>query len=588
MMQSAVLLVPAALLAWLGWTRRWVAEDAFIDLRVVQNVLAGHGPVFNAGERIEAYTSPLWVAWLTGVTALAGRFRDVSPASGVLEWLASGSGLVCAAAGVALATAAAARAARACGATGLALPAGALAIAAIPAYWDFATSGLESGLVLAWLGGAYWAVVRVLDTPPQAPRLWPAAVLLGLGPLVRPDLGIISAVFLLLVSLTAVRRPVRCHGPLRIGAAAGVLAAAAVLPVAYQLCRRGYFAATVPNTALAKEAAAARWGQGWLYLADFWGTYWLWLPLLPLGVWWIGLLVRALVRRRRWQSAVLLAAPVVAGALHGAYVIRLGGDFMHGRMLLPSLFAVLLPVAAVAGRRWWHAAVAAIPVAAWAVACALWLHPLYQAIENGVGPQGIADERHFYVWLSRQPYPVTLADYAAASWKRDGDSLHATAAQRRALLLGPDRPPEEQAGAARERPLAAWVPAAVAADRNNIGLLGYAAGPTVHVVDRLGLADPIGSRLALDHRGRPGHEKKLPEAWVVARFSTDTPADSTGAEVTAARDALGCGGLATLLAAVTEPLTAERFVRNLALAWRLTVLRIPADAAAARATLCAQ
>ena len=130
------------------------------------------------------------------------------------------------------------------------------------------------------------------------------------------------------------------------------------------------------------------------------------------------------------------------------------------------------------------------------------------------------------------------------------------------------------------------MPAAVAADRNNIGLLGYAAGPAVHVVDRLGLADPIASRLELDHRGRPGHEKKLPEAWVVARFSVDTPDDSSGAEVRAAREALGCGDLAALLAAVAEPLTAERLVRNLALAWRLTALRIPSDAARARATLC--
>ena len=39
-----------------GYQRRWVTEDAFISLRVVQQVLAGNGPVFNAGERVEAYT----------------------------------------------------------------------------------------------------------------------------------------------------------------------------------------------------------------------------------------------------------------------------------------------------------------------------------------------------------------------------------------------------------------------------------------------------------------------------------------------------------------------------------------------------
>jgi arabinofuranosyltransferase len=43
--------------------------------------------------------------------------------------------------------------------------------------------------------------------------------------------------------------------------------------------------------------------------------------------------------------------PVACGVAHTAYVVRVGGDFMHARFLLPSLFAVLLPVAVVAGAR---------------------------------------------------------------------------------------------------------------------------------------------------------------------------------------------------------------------------------------------
>jgi len=36
-------------------------EDAFINLRVIDQIFAGHGPVFNAGERVEPATSALWV-----------------------------------------------------------------------------------------------------------------------------------------------------------------------------------------------------------------------------------------------------------------------------------------------------------------------------------------------------------------------------------------------------------------------------------------------------------------------------------------------------------------------------------------------
>src|SRR3712207_8045404 len=38
---------------------------SFINFRVVDHLLAGHGPVWNEGERIEIGTSTLWLALLT-------------------------------------------------------------------------------------------------------------------------------------------------------------------------------------------------------------------------------------------------------------------------------------------------------------------------------------------------------------------------------------------------------------------------------------------------------------------------------------------------------------------------------------------
>ncbi len=61
----------ALLFAWGAWQRRWIADDGLIVLRTVRNLLAGNGPVFNAGERVEANTSTLWtylvyvVGWVT-------------------------------------------------------------------------------------------------------------------------------------------------------------------------------------------------------------------------------------------------------------------------------------------------------------------------------------------------------------------------------------------------------------------------------------------------------------------------------------------------------------------------------------------
>lgn len=47
-------LVVSLLFAWGAWQRRWIADDGLIVLRTVRNLLAGNGPVFNAGERVEA------------------------------------------------------------------------------------------------------------------------------------------------------------------------------------------------------------------------------------------------------------------------------------------------------------------------------------------------------------------------------------------------------------------------------------------------------------------------------------------------------------------------------------------------------
>ncbi len=52
--------VSALLMFWGAWERRWIADDGLIVLRTVRNLLAGNGPVFNSGERVEANTSTAW------------------------------------------------------------------------------------------------------------------------------------------------------------------------------------------------------------------------------------------------------------------------------------------------------------------------------------------------------------------------------------------------------------------------------------------------------------------------------------------------------------------------------------------------
>ena len=64
--------VVAVLFGWGAWQRRWIADDGLIVLRTVRNLLAGNGPVFNQGERVEANTSAVWT-YLMYVGSAVGR-----------------------------------------------------------------------------------------------------------------------------------------------------------------------------------------------------------------------------------------------------------------------------------------------------------------------------------------------------------------------------------------------------------------------------------------------------------------------------------------------------------------------------------
>jgi arabinofuranosyltransferase len=571
-----------ALLAVLGAAYRWTSEDAFIDFRVVQHLLAGHGPVYAVGERVEAYTNPLWVAILA---LLAVPLRPFLGERVPLEWLAFALGLAGSAAGLLLAELGALRLARARGRVGRPLPLGALAVAALPPMWSFATSGLETGLALGWLGLCFWGSVRL----PRAGRRW-FPVVAGLGPLIRPDLAVYSAGFLA-ASLVITRGNARAR--------ARSVAAWAAAPLAYQIFRMGYFASVVPSTAIAKEASLARWDQGWIYLIDFVHPYHLEIPLAVAAILEIAAVRAAWAGRgrRRARLVAVVLAPVLSGLIHAAYVVRVGGDFMHARFLLPAWFAVLAPVAVVAGQRARRpllpAAVTAV-TAAWAIACALVLRvPYIGPGKDGIGPAGIADEHYYYAWY-KGATPVTIGDYdhEPHGWAQEGWRLRQLAAERRVAIVPNDstRSPDPRART-YEFEIAPGVPVDVVTARAHIGFLGYAAGLRVEPHDRLGLADAMAAHIVLERRGRPGHEKWLDLAWTLARFARwpvryAGPTAPPVAKVVDARAALECGDLAELLAATHAPLTPARFARNLAVAWRLTWFRFPNDPTAARAALC--
>ncbi len=119
----------------------------------MRNLLAGNGPVFNVGERVESNTSTLWT-YLVTLGAWIGGSVQLEYVALALALTLSVAGLVFAMLGTGRLYAPGLRGRRA-----LLVPAGALVYMAVPPARDFATSGLENGLIMAYLGLLWWMMV---------------------------------------------------------------------------------------------------------------------------------------------------------------------------------------------------------------------------------------------------------------------------------------------------------------------------------------------------------------------------------------------------------------------------------------------
>jgi arabinofuranosyltransferase len=539
--------------AVLVWQRRWLADDGLIVVRTARQIVDGSGPVFNVFERAEASTSTLWT-WLLAIGGFVTRLD--------IELVALVLGGVMAITGVAIGADATRRFHRARGSTDILVPAGALIVIAAHPYWDYGTSSLETGLCFFWAASIWWLLVRLTPDASRRAQLV-TAFAFGLGPLVRPDFALASGVFL--VAAWLILRP-----PWRRTFALGSVAIA--LPLVYQFFRMGYYGVLVPLPALAKSASSANWLRGWRYVKDFSRPYWMWLPLLVLAIV-LGVVLyrRVLAKRER----IVIAAPIVSALLLALYVVRVGGDFMHARLLLVPSLLLALPAFVLPVRKLTAPAIGVLAV--WAIAF---------AIRRGDGKDHttarlVEDERAGYVKWTKTEHPTDAQTFIDAMRPPSTRVLEAARNGERRFLSegGIDVAMNPQH------------PATLVFAVGHLGTGGVVAPLEATVADAFGLANPLGARITPTQPGIPGHEKWLPWSWMFADYA-DRSVDELGIEgataeqIRAARHALTCGELAEMLASVREPMTLGRFWDNFTGSIRRTRLVIPSDPIQAEAKFC--
>jgi len=439
----------------------WMCDDAFITLRTVDNFVRGYGLVWNIGERVQAYTHPLWMFVLSFFyaftlepyyTTLAVSMALSLCAVCMLLWMSRSSAFTLLLLGIML--------------------------IGSKAFVDYSTSGLENPLAYLLLVIFFAIILR--RQQPGVKEAFALGAIAGLIMLNRLDHGLLVIPALLVTALSAPRRE---------GLIALLLASAPI--VIWSIFSLIYYGFPFPNTFYAKQASGIPRieyiNRGLSYIAD---------TAVVDGVTILGILLGiavASVQRHR-----IFLATAVGVLLYVCYVLWIGGDFMGGRMFSApfvsalAILAVVKPVPRQLALKLVALLLSIIPVAL-NRPYLLSEEPRRGVLQNSVEQTlfgkpamfsvgGVNDERVLYdsLWL-----------LPALQGKAGPDTFHAA-------QLG--RLWREHKGRLNVR--------------GTIGAFGYYAGQQTYIIDPWALSDAFLARIG---------PRPYPENWRIGHISRPIP-----------------------------------------------------------------
>jgi arabinofuranosyltransferase len=299
----ASILVASLLLAYVN---RFVQDDAFISFRYASHLVHGEGLVWNPGERVEGYTNFLWTLLMSVPIALGHDVVLFSQLMGFLAFLGS-----------LWVTFELARLIFGSDATALLAT---LLLGTNYSFSAYATGGLETQLQAFLVVTVLYLVIK---SRPEADRPLPAAglsLLAASALMVRLDsIVIIAPAFVLLAWSLGKNKSY--------AALAASLVPGAIVLVAWFVWKYTYYGSVLPNSYYAKAAASvASLRLGVAYVFHFVVSYFL-FPFV----------IIAPFRARKLLQPTGARLLVVILAAWMIYIVRVGGDFMEFRFMVPVL-----------------------------------------------------------------------------------------------------------------------------------------------------------------------------------------------------------------------------------------------------------
>lgn len=337
----------------------WLDDDEMVSMRYARNLVDGAGLVFNAGERVEGYTNPLWTLAMAGVHLLPLGDAKIALAVAALNAVLAAVVLLLAE-----------RLLHSFGPLPRsAAPLLLLALAFCRDLLFWSSHGFETTLLTALF---LLATARVLEDSSNGRDRIGTYLLAGLLPLVRSD-GYVPWAAVAVLALGLSRRRPRT---------VGMLALSLALPVAHLLFRIAYYGEWVPNAYFLKVQ-----GNPGLALA---GLAYVWRFVRHYGVALAAAAVGAVWSKDRRRRLLLAGL-----ALSSVFVVIVGGDMFEDSRFLAHFVPVALVLGLAASST--PAAPRAEPVRVflcWAVALSVFfgvgvLNPSRLDDENGLPRRGV-------------------------------------------------------------------------------------------------------------------------------------------------------------------------------------------------------
>lgn len=313
----------------------WVMDDAYISFRYAQNLVQGHGLVYDPGEVVEGYTNFLWTMLAALALALGGHLPALSGLVNTLLGL-----------GTLVLVFHIGRWAVGRSSAWPLVPVLVLALNGGFAAYTVTNSGMETALFTFLVTLAIWLYARA---GPRGRGLLLAGPVLALATLTRPEGLLVVGVTFLHAAVLAWRERRPWHtllGP-------ALLFLSIFLP--YFAWRFSYYGYLLPNTFYAKTGGGIH--QVWRGLVYAW-DYLLFrgLPMILVSLVGAVLAGWAWLRRRSGGRTEPVPAGSVAlppylallAACYAVYVVWVGGDHFPGFRffvpIMPALALLFLPM----------------------------------------------------------------------------------------------------------------------------------------------------------------------------------------------------------------------------------------------------